>query len=543
MDSQTRMLVWKEFRERQTQFILCLLWMVAGTIYCIAYEWSKGFRAPVASFFSIASLYALPMPIFLAMRTSLGETTDHTRSFSDGLPVSSRTRGAVRLLGGVGALVAPLIVGAILLSVFLAVGGLEQAPSRALGHDGYIQLPARESLIAQSAVGLLWCVVTVVALSGTGLYLLLALLGTKLRAESHLGYCGALIAVLWFLGMALGPSLFEMGFPQISAWSGAITPQAIITNYSYGHERGSYGDLAFSSAVWVPLSVNVFLQLVCVALFVRAYSRKSSSCAIERAEKTAQRAWWTPPLPTPGIALAWLALRQSAAMCLPGLALALVMTPVQMEAQLDHPRAHLVGRYTDALPSAMWVIGLLWSVVVGAGIFSSEIDSRIGEFWRTRPIPAWRLFGIKFAVGMLAVLLVLDGTVIAATWSSPNWGDYYCINWPYIACFLPLHATMYAIAVAWTCVLRRAVFGGMAAIGTFSLLSVVLEWSSATRDFNPIEVYNHLGSSLRAGDSADFSAHYYPAVVTTMGVILVASSLIGWWGLRRYAPIGKLVET
>ena len=40
------------------------------------------------------------VPIFLAMRTSLGETTDRTRSFSDGLPISARSRGWIRLAGG-----------------------------------------------------------------------------------------------------------------------------------------------------------------------------------------------------------------------------------------------------------------------------------------------------------------------------------------------------------------------------------------------------------------------------------------------------------
>jgi hypothetical protein len=332
-----------------------------------------------------------------------------------------------------------------------------------------------------------------------------------------------------------------LGLAEQSAvveWTGAIAPQSMIVDFSYGHEHGGYGDLSISSTVVGPLLVNGVIQFGLAAWFVRRYSRRPSDGAAELAENTGRRAWrpWTLRLPTRGIALAWLTLRQSVPMCLPGLVIACLMTPFQMDNHGPNPREGFEG-YADALPSSMWFVGLMWSVVVGAGIFSSEIDWRIGEFWRTRPIPAWQLFGVKFITGLLAVLLVLDTTVIAATWRSPNWGDYYCMNWPHIACFLPLHATMFAIAVAWTCVLRRAVLGGMAAIATFAITSVAIDWSDATREFDPIQVYNHLGRAARATDgSVDFTAHGYPLVATAMGLVLLTSILVGWLALRRYDP-------
>jgi ABC-type transport system involved in multi-copper enzyme maturation permease subunit len=536
MNSRLPMLLWAEWRQRRTPFFVCLLWMVCGTAYCVAYEWSSGFRAPVASFYSTASLYGLFVPIFLAMRTSLGETTDRTRSFSDGLPISERRRGWIRLAGGAGVLVTPIVAGALLLSVCLASGWLEQAPTRPPQDAHYVGLLNRPSLSALSAVGLVWQVTALVAWSATGLYLVLSLLGTTLRSESHLGYCGAAVAMLWFLGDSLGEIFVSQELPGIAAWIGAIAPQAMIINYGYGHERGGFGDLAISSAVLGPLLVNAVIQFGLAAMFVRRYSRTLSGRAAARAEKTAPGVWrpWTPRLPTRGSALAWLALRQSVPMCLPGLVIACVMTPFQIG---SNPQGPVLQRYIDSLSSSMWIIGMLWSVVVGAGIFSAEIDWRIGEFWRTRPIPAWRLFGVKFVVGLLAVLLVLDGTVIAATWNSPNWGDYHSMNGSYIACFLPLHATMFAIAVAWTCVLRRAVMGGMAAIATFALTNIALEWSAATRDFDPIQVYNHLGLASRTpGSPVDFTAHGYPLVAATMGSIVLISILIGWLALRRYDP-------
>ncbi|MEN6405269.1 MAG: ABC transporter ATP-binding protein, partial [Thermoguttaceae bacterium] len=174
-------------------------------------------------------------------------------------------------------------------------------------------------------------------------------------------------------------------------------------------------------------------------------------------------------------------LRQSLPLCIPGLLLACIMTFFQMDVCNPPTHGGFLRHYTDSMSSAAWVVGILWSVVVGAGVFAAEIDFPIGEFWRVWPVPFWRLFAIKFFVGLLAVLLVLDGTTIATSWNSPNWGDSHCMNWPYIACIVPLHATMFAIAAAWACLLRRPVLGGMAAIGSFMMVNIGMEWWETTR--------------------------------------------------------------
>ena len=353
---------------------------------------------------------------------------------------------------------------------------------------------------------------------------------------------------------------------------------------------------------------SAVIQFGLAATFVRRYSRKFAGRTAQRAEKTARPVWWRPWLPTRGFALAWLAWREAVPLCLPGLAIACLMTPINMDwwevsreeaieaarlatnedgaallaeyqqratqlaegqtgdvglieerLEVDYPgdasevppevairlktargpivaphRFKYVWRvYKDAMPSIMWFIGGLWAVVVGCGLFSPEIDWRIGEFWRTRPIAAWRLFGIKFIAGLLAVLLVLDGTVIAAGWNSPHWGEYHSMNWAYIACILPLHATLFSLAVAWTCVLRRAAVGAVAALLTNVGMSLALSWSAVTRDFDPIAVYNNFGTRRGSLDLTDF---HYPVVAAAMGLILVASMLIGWLALRRYDP-------
>jgi hypothetical protein len=220
-------------------------------------------------------------------------------------------------------------------------------------------------------------------------------------------------------------------------------------------------------------------------------------------------------------------------MCIPGLLLACLMTFFQMFFASLERHDGFLRQYTDNMSSSTWFIGILWAVVVGAGVFSAELDSRLGEFWRTWPIAFWRFFTIKFFIGLLAVLLVLDGTTIAATWNSPNWGAYRCMNWLYIACIVPLHATMYAIAVAWVCLLRRPVLGGMAAVASVAMMTLGLEEWETTRQFDPIYVYNNLTLGRSASRAAADAA---AIVVPALGAILLACIVIAALGLRRYGP-------
>jgi hypothetical protein len=209
---------------------------------------------------------------------------------------------------------------------------------------------------------------------------------------------------------------------------------------------------------------------------------------------------------------------------------------MQMNGAFGGPRAP-VRNFSDSLPTSMAVIGLVWAVVVGAGVFSAEIDWRVGEFWRTRPIPFWRFFAAKFSVGLLAVFLVLDQSTIAIAWTCRDWGRSYTAGWPYLACIVPLHSVMFALAVAWTCALRRPVLGAMAAFASFVLIEFAMESSHVTGGFDPITVYDALVHDLQVTRGGiGLTAHGYPLVAAGMAAILLASIVIAGLALRRYDP-------
>lgn len=528
MSPQLRMLLWKEWRERRTLFLVCLLWMVGGTVYNIASEWRRGLGlAGVLSSFSTAYLFALFMPIFVAMRTSLGEASDRTRSFASALPISGERRGWIRLGGGLAVLMVPILLGAVLISLCLAFGWFEL-----LRHP----LPDRPSFRALPAVAMVWRATAVNLSSATSLYLLLSLLGTALQKEAHLGFAGAAVAILWFLGSMLAPTLHFSGLPGADAWAPVILPRSMLVVCGYGAERGLYEELLVSSMMLGPLMLHAVLQLAMAAWFVRRYRRRLPGRLVEtvRNAPSLLSRRWSFALPNPPVALAWLTLRQAVPMCLPGLVIGCVSAFLTMVLRF-HQFGGLLEMFADSLPTSTLFIGLLWAVVVGAGVFSAEVDWRVGEFWRTRPIPFWQFFAAKFLVGLLAVLVVLDATTIAASWGLRNliWESYKRLDWLYIACIVPLHSAMFAVAVAWTCLLRRPVLAAVAAVVSFALFEEVIHWSeAAARAFDPITLY----ARFRRGGFGLIAHDEYPVIAAAMAVVFVASTMIAGLALRRYDP-------
>src|ERR1700685_4296888 len=111
MSPQIRALIGKEWRERRASLYLATAWIAGWLVYTIAYEVATGIRGPVGRFNSVCLLYGFFAPVSLAMRTALGERTQGTFGFSASLPASLRQQAAVRILGGLVTLTAPIALG------------------------------------------------------------------------------------------------------------------------------------------------------------------------------------------------------------------------------------------------------------------------------------------------------------------------------------------------------------------------------------------------------------------------------------------------
>ena len=152
MSPEFSSLLMKEWAERRSLFRFAIVYVVVFLGYGIAYEFEYRTRTLVASFFQTSVTFGSLAAVLLAMSTATGEYTRRTLKFSASLPVSLRTVAWARLLGAWGCLVIPIVCGAVLVTLLLASGLVEQAGLR----SDTARLPDRPSLSRLAAIHFLW---------------------------------------------------------------------------------------------------------------------------------------------------------------------------------------------------------------------------------------------------------------------------------------------------------------------------------------------------------------------------------------------------
>jgi ABC-type transport system involved in multi-copper enzyme maturation permease subunit len=536
MGPQLRSLVWKEWHERKWPLALGATWIVIGVIYAVGYESFHRVHAPLASFYTTCTLFGIFWAVFLAMRTSLGEVTQGTLGFSSSLPVSLRQQAWVRLGGAVVALVGPVALGALALCVVLLVGIVEQASQSDPESLNYMRLPYRPVLSGFEASKLVWTVAAIATASSVQLLLILSVIGARRRAQAHLGFIGAFVASVWFLLQGL--SLIS-GDTRFVNWCAAIVPQSLVLVLSYQDAGASFGDLWFAQFVWLPLAANLLVLAALGWWFARRYGSRPLA-----APKNGPH-WLSLRLPSilphfpirwPGriAALLWLDLRQALPMCVAGLALACLLAAVNAVGDQGFDSL-LPQRIAGQLPGGTWIVAILWGAVVGSGVFASEFEPRLEQFWRSRPISASTWFWVKFFAGLAAVLGVLDVVTILVSWGSPYAQDPNRMSIAYIACMPLLHALFYTLAMLGTCWLRRPVLAAMAAVVLFFVVSMAFEFVPGGAAFEPIKVYNALffDECRRPDGTLNLLQHGYPVVYGSIASVIVIASLAAWQAALR----------
>ena len=137
----------------------------------------------------MAFFYTCCGAVLLAMQAAHGERTAGTHSFSESLPVSMRRWAALRLGGAVAALVIPILVAAVLISIAVAFGIVEQAMPN--GSEPFLE---RASAPPSIALQQLWIVAAVAAFGGAELLLVISAVGCRLRNQAQVGFLGAVAA-------------------------------------------------------------------------------------------------------------------------------------------------------------------------------------------------------------------------------------------------------------------------------------------------------------------------------------------------------------
>jgi hypothetical protein len=529
----------KQWRENRLYLALFLAWMLLAAVYCVSYELAHQYHASIGQFSGFALFYSVFAAIFLAMRTAQGEQAAGTLSFTASLPISLRRVAAVRLAGAIVTLAVPILVAAALLSCALASGVVDQVEPR----DGtyVVQLQERDVAPLLTSLEQTWSVAAIASLGGLELMLVLCVLGCWLRGQARVGLLGA---VLGFGSLIAGGLLwYGPRRPLLQMAYGALMPQSLIIQWGFGAvDGGFYTDHELAVYRWPAMGLAIPLLVGLGSLFLLTYgTQRPHKSDSNRQPGRFRLPSILPYLPfqLPGrlATLVWLELRQSVPLAVCGLLLAGFMA---LSSVLIEPRQgqSLGDSWFADMPAATWVVASLWAVVVGATLYGSELGTRLGAFWRSRPISPRMWFWTKYVIGLFAVLSVLDGVTILLTWNAPRDTPTTGMSWAYIVCVPLLHAFLYTLSVLGTCWTRRPVAGGFLAIGVFALISMVLTTFPATSYLDPINIYNSLLRDERAG-GIDLARHGYPLVY---GLLLAATLFLSWLSSRLARPLSPALR-
>jgi hypothetical protein len=522
-------LVWKQWRESRFFLALFTAWMIVAAGYAVGYELGHRFRAVVGSFSTLASFYGTLAAIVLAMRTARGEHTDGTISFSAALPVSLRRLGTVRIVGAVATLAIPIVIAASLMALALASGLVEQKMPRFHLTEAYTRLLERKSAPLATSLEQLASVTAIDVLGSVQLLLVLSLLGCWLRNQAQIGLVGAVLA----LGSMIAAGVLWFGERNAYAQLiyGVLMPQSLVIHWGYsgfGDVPGGYTDHELARYRWLALGLAIpWLALIGRWFVTRYGARQAVPLPVTRRRWrfALPPVWSRVPLRFPGrwLAILWLELRQAVPLAVCGLLLAALISVASL--LLDRREGHSFGTAVLMdLPHSVFFVGMLWAVVVGSSLYSADLGSGLGSFWRSRPISPGLWFWSKFVIGLAAVLGVLDGVTILASWNAPRESSMSGMSWAYVGCFPMIHALLYALAVLGTCWLRRPAIGGILAILGYAVLTVAITAFPQTHHLDPIDIYNRLIEAERAGH-LDFQQHGYPLVygMLAASILLLAA--------------------
>lgn len=537
MSTPTQSLLWKQWHEDKRPLAAFTGCMVLAAVYVIVYERIHPFRAPVGSFSHTAHFYTMISAVILAMRAARGEHTEGVHGFSASLPVSMRRMAILRILGAALAMTLPIVVATLLLSLALSGGLVEQAMPRAI--EAYVRMDQRATAPLTVALGQLWSTASISICSGMELLLVLSIAGCWLRNPSQVALLGAVGAI----GMeALSGLLwFQSPSPSTQLIYGSLLPNSLVVHWGYGSRQGDYIDHQIVPNHWISIGFSVLMLVILGRVFAHRYGAFTRNATllgnvIERTVTPPASRRIPPQHATPIRALLWAEGRQSLPLAAAGLlvALTLAVCDLLMEHRLQ---GHSFGSgLLMVLPHYTGMSGILWASVVGSSLYSAELGNGLGAFWRSTPIRPSLWFWSKFVVGLLAMLLVLDGIPVAVSWASPRESLITGMSWTYIACMPLLHVFLYSVAVLGTCWSRKPVFGGFVAIFGYMLITIVTGLFPATQPFDPIKVHNRLLYAERAGNPA-FLQHGYPM---TYGALAVMSVVVASIAHRQAKPWSRI---
>jgi hypothetical protein len=209
------------------------------------------------------------------------------------------------------------------------------------------------------------------------------------------------------------------------------------------------------------MALSALIHFLLAAFFVLRFGKiehrevSSPQIALRRAKSVD---WLGPPRRSPFTAILWKQVRESVPIALAGLAIVVATTVLYYIVDRDSR-----GKIDELAIGVSINIGFVLAMVVGIGVVFNDMKPGINSFWRSRPIDSDKWFWIKFVGGVFMLLAAIYGPLFLLAmfgYESP----LDLVPHPDAWIFPTSHITLFAAAVAMTCLVRQAVYAAILSI-------------------------------------------------------------------------------
>ena len=511
-------IAWKESREH--------VWkMIAVAAIALSVEGYLFVKFPGDGQNALSAAFCLiPGAFFIALAVAAGERTAGSLDFLRSLPTPLWKWAAVRLVAGALAILLPL---ALLMLLQLIVS---------LVHAKGFDLGAW----AQSGA--------ITGLPCLSVYFWTVAAGVNRSSELRAGLAAICLFVAW-LALAIYASLLDF-VPSLSRVCYLVvvfSPLGVVhlpdptvpSKVTYYNEWEVYlaQFLALAGTTW---------------WILHRYGRLSASDDRSRAATSAATlapAALRPARRSPVGALIWKEYRESLPICLAGLAIIVVLL---LPSVLDwlgtdvkpaglKPGAPRAARGFPHATPVIFILGTVLALVLGVGGHAANLEPRVWQFWRSRPIAPTGWFWIKYFTGAGVLLTAFDGTatVIDLLAGGPSW----LIQDPYWWWGPLQHLLAYSAAVWLVCQIRQPIYAGILAMAVVIAVMIMGDYP-VDRPYLPWISFHQVANSARllTASAPVIGAWLHTRYLPFAATMLALSSffaLMGWLAVRRVAVGGR----
>jgi ABC-type transport system involved in multi-copper enzyme maturation permease subunit len=343
--------------------------------------------------------------MFLAMNIAAGEQARGTIRFLQALPVDPSKAAAAKLLAAMLTAVVPVLLTVAAAWLWYNIVASDYGPE-----------PLEFDRASYGSAWLLddWFASRLVVGSSAAVSILLwmAAGGVNRSDEVRAAAVGLLaMLVVWLVLMGLGAAFrAENSFPtwwrifQAGAPGG---PAAV--GASESRTLAELDWATWAARIWPYSLVALLSHSLVAAWFIRRFGRVAPAArtVVEPTSARSETPWLGPPRGRPLWAILWKQARESAPLAALG-AVVIVASAIAFalySAWIEEP--YPLGVLGVASVVVWAACGFFVSIVAGIGVFMEDLQSRLHEFWRSRPVNVNQWFLVKFFCGLVITLVIL----------------------------------------------------------------------------------------------------------------------------------------